>query len=204
MASMLPPNTPIEKSELLTMFKPQSGIEVKILDEKHDMVPPGEVGHLLIRSPFTMQGFLDNKELTDQIKPRHGWVETGDLGIVTNDGYVKVVGRTRDVISRGSSKIYPQTLEKMISAHPKVDKVVVVGVPDAKFLNEVCACIIAKKDTGLSQDELNDFCEEQTIGPDSLLKPKYYYFMKQFPSGITGKVDRKAVCEQAVAHLGLK
>lgn len=188
-----------------------SGVEIKVVDIEEKVVPRGIAGEICIRNSSVYLEYMGNTEATKRAKAPTGWFRSGDTGIMHDDGKIEVLGRKTEMIKRGISvKIFPAEIEKVISQHPCVSDVVVVGIPDQRLHEEMCACVVLKNAEDGSSDEktrlqeLEDWCRDQwPPGPDGLsLKPKYYLAIKSFPHTSTGKVFRREMKDEAQKRLG--
>ena len=190
--------------ENLSLMHPNPFVELKIVDATGNVVPRGTAGDIHVRSPFTMVGYLDDPHHTEQAITTAKWYVTGDIGVMTENGKsFEIVGRTKDVISKGGSKVYPRGIEDLLLQHPRVSKACVIGVPDPKLFNEICACITLTPGEKLTEDELVGFCTQKTMGNVSLMVPKYYYFTESFPLNTSGKVDKKVLIKITTEHFHL-
>ena len=127
-------------------------------------------------------------------------MHTGDLATMDAEGYVNIVGRIKDMVIRGGENVYPREIEEFLYRHPKVQDVQVVGLPDARFGEELCAWIIAKPGQELTEDEVRAFCKGQIA---HYKVPKYMRFVDAFPMTVTGKIQKFKIREQMVQELGL-
>ena len=193
-------NLPITDTEDETRML--AGVELKVVDPSGMVVPRGKAGDMLIRSPFTLNSYMDDPEKTSSMKGSAGWVDIGDIGIIHESGYLEIVGRSRDVISRGAWKIHPKTIEKLLTSFPKVENVIAIGVPDPRLFEEVCACVIAKEGQMTTETEIQEFCQDNMLTNIGAV-PRYYMILDSFPMGTTGKYDRIALREMAVKKFNL-
>ncbi|MGA9796477.1 MAG: AMP-binding protein [Rhizomicrobium sp.] len=174
-------------------------VEVKVVDAKGHTVPRGEPGELCTRGYSVMLGYWDDAERTAEAIDGDGWMHTGDLGVIDAEGYANIVGRIKDMVIRGGENIYPREIEEFLYRHPKVRDVQVVGLPDAKYGEELCAWIVANEP--VSEDEIRNFCDGQIA---RYKIPRYIRFVDGFPMTVTGKVQKFLIREQMIKELDLK
>jgi fatty-acyl-CoA synthase len=177
-------------------------VECKIVElETGDIVPVGEPGELCTRGYSVMLGYWDNDEATAGAIDSAGWMHTGDLASMDEEGYVNIVGRSKDMIIRGGENIYPREIEEFLYSHPAIVDVQVVGVPDAKYGEEICAWVRVHADCdGLTIEELRDFC----AGKIAHYKvPRYLRIADEFPMTVTGKIRKVEMRELSARELGL-
>ena len=129
-----------------------------------------------------------------------GWMHTGDLATMDEDGYVKIVGRSKDMVIRGGENIYPVEIENYLYRHPKIRDVQVVGVPDKKFGEVLAAWIVPKKDCNLTEEEIREFCRDHIA---HYKIPTYMKFVEEFPMTVTGKIQKFKIVEAMKEELGL-
>ncbi|WP_224250006.1 AMP-binding protein [Hyalangium gracile] len=177
-------------------------IEVKIVDaETGAVVPRGSPGELCTRGYSVMLGYWNNPEATKSSIDAAGWMHTGDLATMDADGYVKIVGRIKDMIIRGGENVYPREIEEFLHTHPGVSEAQVIGVPSEKYGEEVMAWVKVKPGAALTEKELVAFC----TGKISTFKiPRYWKFVEEFPLTVTGKVQKFRMREISVGELGLQ
>jgi fatty-acyl-CoA synthase len=177
-------------------------VECKIIDpETGKTVPRGETGELLSRGYIVMLGYWNHPEATASAIDSARWMHTGDLAVMDEEGYVQIVGRSKDMIIRGGENIYPREIEEFLYMHPKIQDVQVVGIPDEFYGEEVMAWIILKKDADASHEELHSFCS----GKISRFKiPRFWHFTDSFPMTVSGKVQKYKLREMAKEILRLK
>jgi fatty-acyl-CoA synthase len=176
-------------------------LEIKIADPvTGEVVAPGAPGELCVRGYAVMRGYWEDEASTSQAIDQDQWMHTGDLGMMDAEGYVNIVGRSKDMVIRGGENVYPAEIEAFLYRHPKVQDVQVVGVPDRKFGEELCAWLIAKPDEVISEDEIRDFCKGQIA---HFKIPAYIRFVTEFPMTVTGKVQKFKIRELMQEELGL-
>ena len=163
------------------------GVEVKCFDENDIPVQPGERGEVVIRGSNVMKGYYKRPEATAEAF-RGGWLHTGDIGVIDEEGYLSIVDRKKDMILRGGYNVYPRELEEVIMTHPAVSLCAVVGVPDAKMGEEVKAFLVLKQGASLNEEEMIAWCKEQFAANKY---PRYVEFRDSLPIGGTGKVLKR-------------
>jgi fatty-acyl-CoA synthase len=194
-------DTPLDK-RVSTVGKVQPHLEVKIVSpDSGAIVPPGTAGELCTRGYSVMHGYWEDPARTAEAIDAEGWMHTGDLATMDAQGYVNIVGRIKDMVIRGGENLYPREIEEFLYRHPGVQDVQVVGVPDAKYGEELCAWVIAKPGMAVDEQALRDFCKGQIA---HYKVPRYIRFVPGFPMTVTGKVQKFRMREQMVAELGLK
>ncbi|CAN7231572.1 AMP-binding protein [Variovorax sp. LjRoot84] len=193
-------DTPLEK-RVSTVGTVQPHIEIKIIDpETGEIVKPGVSGEFCTRGYSVMHGYWEDEEKTHEAIDAEGWMHTGDLATMDAEGYVNIVGRIKDLVIRGGENIYPREIEEFLYRHPKVQDVQVVGLPDKKYGEELCAWIIPKPGQALKADEVRDFCKGQIA---HYKVPKYIQFVTEFPMTVTGKIQKFKIREAMKHQLGL-
>jgi len=190
---------PLER-RVATVGRVQPHCEVKIVDEAGRIVPRGSAGELCTRGYSVMLGYWDDEAKTREAIDDAGWMHTGDLATIDADGYCNIVGRLKDMVIRGGENLYPREIEEYLYRHPKVQDVQVIGVPDTKYGEELCACVIVRAGETLHADELRAFCEGQ-IARHKV--PRHIRFVDGFPMTVTGKIQKFRLREQMKAELGL-
>ena len=179
----------------------QPHIDIKIIDpETGAVVPKGARGEFCTRGYSVMQGYWGDKEKTREAIDADGWMHTGDLATMDDEGYVNIVGRIKDMVIRGGENIYPREIEEFLHRHPKVQDVQVVGLPDLKYGEALCAWIIAKPGQTLTGDDIRSFCAGQIA---HYKVPHYIEFVAEFPLTVTGKIQKFKIREAMKARLGL-
>ena len=175
-------------------------LEVKIVDADGRIVPRGVKGELLTRGYSVMLGYWGDEEKTRETIDAARWMHTGDLAVIDEDGFATIVGRAKDMVIRGGENIYPREIEEFLYRHPKVLDVQCVGVPDPKFGEELCACIILRPGMDADAEEIRAFCQGQIA---HYKIPRHVRFVTQFPMTVTGKIQKYLLREQAATDLGL-
>ncbi len=176
-------------------------VEIKIIDpETGETVPRGIDGEFCTRGYSVMAGYWNDTERTEEVIDTSGWMHTGDLATMDDEGYVNIVGRIKDMVIRGGENVYPREIEEFLYTHPQIREVQVVGVPDARYGEEVMAWIQTEGGTELSADDVRDFC----AGKIAHYKiPRYVETIEEYPMTVTGKIQKNKLREMAVEHLGL-
>jgi len=191
---------PLEK-RVSTVGRVHPHVECKIIDpETGAVVPRGQTGELLSRGYIVMLGYWDNAEATATAIDAGRWMHTGDLATMDDDGYVNIVGRSKDMIIRGGENIYPREIEEFLYPHPKVQDVQVIGVPDEKYGEEVMAWVILKVGHEATEVELRDYCRARIA---HYKVPRYWKFTDAFPMTVTGKIQKYKMRETATEEFGL-
>ena len=176
-------------------------VEVKIVDAEGRIVPAGAPGELLTRGYCVMRGYWDDAERTAEAIDAAGWMHTGDLATLDAAGYCNIVGRLKDMVIRGGENVYPREIEEYLYRHPQVRDVQVIGVPDSRYGEELCAWIALRDGAVVTPDDIKDFCR----GNIAHYKiPRYIKFVDDFPMTVTGKIQKFAMREQMIAELGLQ
>ncbi|HUY78673.1 MAG TPA: AMP-binding protein [Ktedonobacterales bacterium] len=180
----------------------QEHVEVKLIDPATgQVVPVGEPGELLTRGYSVMLGYWDNDEATRRAIDAARWMHTGDLATMDDAGYVNIVGRLKDMVIRGGENIYPREVEEFLYTHPAVSDVQVIGVPDAKYGEELMAWVKLKDGQTATQDDLIAFCRGQIA---TFKIPRYWKFVDAFPMTVTGKIQKYLMRQQSIEELGLQ
>ncbi|MEQ6290107.1 AMP-binding protein [Vogesella sp. GCM10023246] len=193
-------DTPLEK-KVATVGRIHPHVEVKIVDPQGRIVPRGETGELLTRGYSVMLGYWGDEEKTREAIDAAGWMHTGDLAVLDADGYCNIVGRVKDMVIRGGENVYPREIEEFLYRHPKVQDVQVVGVPDAKYGEELCAWIRLRDGESCTVEEIRAFCDGQIA---HYKIPRYIEFVDSFPMTITGKIQKFMMRQQMKQKLGLE
>ncbi len=192
--------TPLDK-RVSTVGQVQPHLEVKIIDaERGEIVVPGERGELCTRGYSVMHGYWDDPAKTAEAIDTDGWMHTGDLATMDAEGYVNIVGRIKDMVIRGGENIYPREIEEFLYRHPAVQDVQVVGVPDAKYGEELCAWIVLKPGQSTTDVELREFCKGRIA---HYKIPRYMCFVSEFPMTVTGKIQKFKIRDAMKDELGL-
>jgi len=172
--------------------------EIKILDEDGQIVARDEPGELCVRGYNVMRGYWSDSACAGEgIDPNH-WMRTGDVATMDEAGYIRIVGRSKDMLIRGGENVYPREIEDFLYTNSKIDQVEVVGVPDIKFGEEIAACIRLREGEQASAEELRKFCKGKLA---HFKIPRYIHFVDEFPMTVTGKVQKFLLREQLTKEL---
>src|SRR5581483_4350609 len=176
--------------------------ESKIVDPgTGQTVARGEPGEFCARGYMVMRGYWNDPPRTADAIDAERWMHTGDLATMDENGYVRVVGRIKDMIIRGGENVYPREVEEFLHRHPAVADVQVIGVPDERYGEELMAWVVLESGAAVSEDELREFCR----GKIAHYKiPRYVKLVDAFPMTVTGKVQKFKMRESAIQELGLK
>jgi fatty-acyl-CoA synthase len=192
---------PLER-RVSTVGRVHPHVEIKIADPvSGQVVPRGEPGELLTRGYSVMLGYWNDPERTAEAIDRARWMHTGDLATMDDEGYVNIVGRSKDMIIRGGENVYPREIEEFLYTHPEVADVAVIGVPDERYGEEIMAWVQLREGASASGDDLKDFCKGKIA---HYKVPRYVKLVDEFPMTITGKVQKFKMREAAIEELGLK
>ena len=147
-----------------------------------------------------MQGYWNDPDRTAEAIDADGWMHTGDLAVMAEDGYVNIVGRSKDMVIRGGENVYPREVEEFLYTHPDVEDVQVIGVPDARYGEELMAWVRRRPGATVDEDGLRAFCQGRIA---HFKIPRYVKFVDDFPMTVTGKVQKFKMREESIAELGL-
>jgi fatty-acyl-CoA synthase len=177
-------------------------VEAKVLDpDTGQVVPRGVPGELCTRGYLVMLGYWGNQEATAEAIDEARWMHTGDLATIDADGYANIVGRIKDMVIRGGENVYPREVEEFLYQHPAISDVQVIGVPDARYGEELCAWVRLREGQRASGDQLRDWCRGKIA---SFKIPRYWRFVDGFPMTVTGKVQKFKMRETSLAELDLE
>ena len=177
-------------------------LEVKIVDPATgEVVPRGERGELCTRGYSVMLGYWEDAERTAAAIDADGWMHSGDLATMDGDGYLKIVGRIKDMIIRGGENIYPREIEECLHRHPAVQDAQVIGVPDARLGEAVMAWIQLRDGVHTTEEEIKEYCRAHIA---RYKVPRYVRFVEAFPMTVTGKIQKFRMREEAIRELGLE
>jgi fatty-acyl-CoA synthase len=191
---------PLEK-RVGTVGRVHPHVEVKIVSpETGRVVPRGEPGELCTRGYSVMLGYWNDPERTAEAIDRGRFMHTGDLAVMDDEGYVNIVGRSKDMVIRGGENVYPREVEEFLMGHPDVADVQVVGVPDPRYGEELMAWIVCRGGAELDVDAVAEFCRGKIA---HYKVPRYVQCVSEFPMTVTGKVQKFKLREQAIEELGL-
>ena len=175
--------------------------EVKIVDAEGRILPRGEPGELLTRGYCVMLGYWNDPERTKKAIDEAHWIASGDIATIDEEGYCQIVGRIKDMVIRGGENIFPREIEEFLYAHPKIEDVQIIGVPDPKYGEELCAWIKLHQGERATEEEIRDFCR----GKIAHFKiPRYIKFVEGFPMTVTGKIQKFMMRQQMAEELGLQ
>jgi fatty-acyl-CoA synthase len=193
--------TPLAK-RVSTVGLVQPHLEIKVIDpETGQTVAIGATGEFCTKGYSVMHGYWGDEAKTREAIDSDGWMHTGDLATMDAEGYVNIVGRIKDMVIRGGENVYPREIEEFLYQHPAISDVQVIGVPDEKYGEELCACIILKPGTQASAEDIRAFC----TGKIAHYKvPRHVKFVQAFPMTITGKVQKFVMREEMKKQLGLQ
>jgi fatty-acyl-CoA synthase len=180
-----------------TVGRIQPHLEVKIVDRHGRIVPRGEAGELCTRGYSVMLGYWKDEARTREAVDSAGWMHTGDLATIDDDGYCRIAGRIKDMVIRGGENIYPREVEEYLYRHPDIQDVQVFGVPDKKYGEELCAWIVLKGGSNLAEDDVRKFCQDRI---SHYKIPRHIRFVENFPSTVTGKVQKFAMREAMIGE----
>jgi fatty-acyl-CoA synthase len=170
-----------------TVGRALPGVELKVVDDNNEKLPPNKVGELVCRTPGMMLGYYNNPATTALAMDNDGWFYTGDLASIAEDGLVKIIGRKKDMINRGGFKIFPREIEELYYRHPIVQEVSLIGVPDAEYGEKSCLCVQLKPGKTATVEEMQVFVTD--LVPDYKV-PDFVYFVNKFPLTASGKIKR--------------
>jgi fatty-acyl-CoA synthase len=192
------PTDPLER-RVTTVGRIQPHMEAKVIDADGRTLARGEAGELCTRGYSLMLGYWDDPEKTREAIDGEGWMHTGDLAVIDDEGYCNIVGRSKDMIIRGGENVYPREIEEFLFRHPKVADVAIVGVPHAKYGEEVCAWIKLRSGESATADEIVEFCRGQIA---HYKVPAHVVFVDGFPMTVTGKVQKFLIRKDMASRLG--
>ena len=176
-------------------------VEIKIIDpETGRTVTRGEPGEFCARGYVVMQGYWNDPERTAEAIDVQRWMHTGDLATIDEQGYVRIVGRIKDMVIRGGENVYPREIEEFLYTHPAVADVQVIGVPDERYGEALMAWVILRTGSTVSEEEIREFCKGQIA---HFKIPRYVKLVDSFPMTVTGKVQKFKMREVAIEELGL-
>jgi fatty-acyl-CoA synthase len=185
-----------------TVGRPGPHIEVKIVDPDTGLVVPrGEPGEFCTRGYSVMLGYWEEPEKTAEAIDAARWMHTGDLATMDDNGYCNIVGRIKDMVIRGGENVYPREIEEFLYSHDDVADVSVVGVPDDRFGEELCAFVVPRSGASPNEDSIREYCRSRLA---HYKVPRYVVFTDAFPMTVTGKVQKFKMREDAIARLGLE
>lgn len=185
-----------------TVGRPMPHTELKIVDPRTgEIVPRNTPGEICARGYALMKGYYNNPEATKLVVDCDGWIHTGDLGLLDDHDYCKITGRIKDMVIRGGENIYPREVEEFLYTHPEISDAQVIGVPDEKFGEELCAWVRLRNGMQLTESDIKEFCK----GKIAHYKiPRYIKFVDEFPMTVTGKIQKYKMREISIKDLGLE
>ncbi|MEQ9641147.1 MAG: AMP-binding protein [Alphaproteobacteria bacterium] len=190
---------PLER-RVSTVGRIMPHVQSKIIDENGRIVPPGTTGELCTRGYSVMLGYWNDEEKTAEAIDAGGWMHTGDLATIDEEGYGNIVGRVKDMVIRGGENVYPREIEEYLYRHEKVGDVQVFGVPDEKYGEELCAWIKLRPGAEADEEEIKAFCRGQIA---HYKVPRYVRFVDDFPMTVTGKMQKFVMREHMIEDLKL-
>jgi fatty-acyl-CoA synthase len=188
---------PLEK-RVATVGRIHPHVQVKIVDEKGHVVPRGTSGELCTRGYSVMLGYWGEDDKTKKDIDRAGWMHTGDLAVIDDEGYCDIVGRVKDMIIRGGENIYPREIEEYLFQHPKIQEAAVFGIPDEKYGEAVVAWIRLNEGEAAEAEEIRQYCNEQIA---YYKVPKHFVIVDEFPMTVTGKIQKFKMRERTIREL---
>ena len=176
-------------------------VEVKIVDvETGEEAGTGEQGDLCTRGYHVMKGYYKMEDRTREVIDEDGWLHTGDLATIDDNGYVKITGRAKDMIIRGGENVYPREIEEFLYTHPEISDVQVYGVPDQKYGEQVAAAVIPKSGASLTEEDVKEFCRENIA---QYKVPGYVDFVEEYPMTASGKIQKYKLREASIERYNL-
>ncbi len=173
--------------------RPLSDVEIKIVDERENVVPPLAVGEIVARGPRIMSGYWRDENSSSRISGNDGWLRLGDKGWVDEEGYIYLAGRGDDMIIRGGENISPEEVENVLYSHPKVEEAAVIGVPDLEWGQQPRAVVVLKQGEASTREEIIDYCRSRLSG---FKRPRSVVFIDSLPRNQVGKVLNRVLREQ--------
>lgn len=195
------PDDPAEKVRT-TVGRPIHGVELKIVDQQNRAAiqPAGQIGEICFRGPTLFVGYHNQADKTAATRDQEGWFYTGDLGYVDEEGYLHYVGRAKEVINRGGSKIHPKEIEDLLVQHPAIDLAAVVGMPDERLGERVCAYVVTRDGREVGVDELRDFLAQRSV--TRYMHPEVVVRLDEMPMTPTGKIQKVTLQQDAANRAG--
>ena len=181
-----------------TVGRAMPWVEIKIIDEAGHVVPVGQKGEICTRGYSVMQGYWNDQEKTAETIDASGWLHSGDIATMDASGYVRIVGRIKDMIIRGGENIYPREVEEFLYQHPAISEVQVFGIPDEKMGEEVCAWIQLNEGADLTADDVKAYCKDQIT---HFKVPRHIRFVSEYPMTVTGKIQKFVMRDEMLALL---
>jgi fatty-acyl-CoA synthase len=191
---------PLER-RVATVGRVHPHVEVKIVDVEGETVSCGVAGELCTRGYSVMLGYWNQPAATTAVKDADGWMHSGDLATLDDQGFCNIVGRLKDMVIRGGENLYPREIEEYLYRHPSIRDVQVFGVPDPRYGEELCAWVVLQEGADLTADALRAFCTDQ-IAHQKI--PRYVKFVETFPMTVTGKVQKFVMRDMMISELALE
>jgi fatty-acyl-CoA synthase len=191
---------PLEK-RTGTVGRVHPHIEVKIVDAEGRIVPRDMPGELCTRGYSVMLGYWENADATAGAIDAARYMHTGDIATMDADGYVNISGRIKDMVIRGGENVYPREIEEFLYTHPAVKDVQVIGVPDERYGEELCAWVILNDGADATEQEIKDYCKGQIA---HYKIPRYVMFVDGWPMTVSGKVQKYKMRDTSIEQLGLE
>jgi len=189
---------PLDK-RVSTVGRIQPHLEVKVVDVEGRTCPIGTKGELCTRGYSVMKGYWDDEVRTRETI-RDGWMYTGDLATIDEEGYCNIVGRVKDMLIRGGENVFPREVEEFLYRHPKIQDVQVFGVPDSRYGEEVACWVVLKAGQQATEEEIKEFCRGQIA---HFKVPRYVHFVAELPMTVTGKPQKFVMRDEMIRKLGL-
>jgi long-chain acyl-CoA synthetase len=168
---------------------PIAGVEMKVVDDDGNDVPQGEVGEIVIRGHNVMKGYWNRPDATAEVL-KDGWLHTGDMASVDEEGYFFIVDRKKDMIIRGGYNVYPREIEEVLYEHPAVLEAAVIGVPDERLGEEVGAAVVRRPEADADAEEIRAFVKDRVA---AYKYPRHIWFTDELPKGATGKILKREI-----------
>ena len=175
-------------------------LEIKIVDEQGKVVPRGSLGELCVRGYSVMLGYWEDEDKTFDVIDKARWMHTGDIASMDDEGFIKIKGRIKDVVIRGGENLFPKEIEDFLYTHPAVMDVQVIGLPDPRYGEELCACIILHEGETCNEEVIRQYCKEN-ISHNKV--PRYVRFFREFPMTASGKAQKFKLQELMRQELNL-
>jgi fatty-acyl-CoA synthase len=198
---MTSPDDDLER-RVTTVGRLLPNVEGKVIDPvTGETVPRGTAGEICTRGYLVMRGYWEDADATAAAVDADGWMHTGDLGVMDAEGFLNIVGRSKEMVIRGGENIYPREIEETLFEHPAVASAQVVGVPDERMGEELMAWLVVREGKDVTEDELRAFCRERLA---HFKVPRYWKIVDEFPMTVTGKIQKFKMREIAITELGLE
>jgi fatty-acyl-CoA synthase len=194
------PDDPLER-RVSTIGRIHPHVQVKVVDAEGRTVPRGVKGELCTRGYSVMRGYWNDEERTREAIDAAGWMHTGDLAVIDDEGYCNIVGRVKDMIIRGGENVYPREIEEFLFRHPKIQDVAVFGVPDVRFGEQIAAWVRLREGESAEPEDIRAFCQGQIA---HYKIPHYVHFVQEFPMTVTGKIQKFMMRDAMIETLRLE